>query len=1718
MANHLSLIEQKTREIIARFLARSSNTSNQTELFIRSSEPTIAKFLSTSDDAYIMLINDASNITSNILYFGNDTIEDELYIGCGNVQKLAAFGVNSITLNSDAIIHSNVLPTSNNMYDIKGWNNIYIQNSNLYLNTALISGNTNSIELINSENNSYLEVNASQIKLIRSDGKYAILGINPLSEASVISTYSSNGSLIKEFNIGQLNTSMFQEDATSGNLYFNAERVANIIQIEGSTFQSSNEFILLVNDTSNSLLHTTDYAAQVSVNALQNASNDLITFTSGSKQDANISNYIDNTSNEVISALIEASNSIMLLAKNTDMYHNISNYIDNTSNMLLNSIVYSNDIVTSNILDVYTNASNNVRTLKTLSDIITNNSNVLISKFTTDNDYLQSHIACNLTSNSISDLIDILKASIMSSSNEIIEYQNAASNIIAISISSQTVESVNVSNYVHATSNHIINMLNDTSNIIMQATSNISLDTIKLGTSNQVIIDNIYDGDLTVSNLTVIGNMVPSSHLEFNLGSDAFKWGDIFLSGNSIHLADTIISVDPSTNGIAIKDKNDQLVEIVTSQIKIIDTVTGNFTALKSENNSIQISSYASTGNEEIATKDKSTDEVFEGTSNLYFKYHIAGEIIAASNVFSSNYASNIGREVGIKLQTLSADQIANGIGNEFIVNGVYNTKQELLINAKLTASNLNISGASTKINTAVYETENLEIRSQAMDGPSLKVIQQGNQNVVEIYSNLSKIFSIADTGYIGIGNTVATEKLDVIGGIRFSGSINSVSSNSFSHLSGVNRSIQQQLTTGSVNISNYIVQTSNQLHSNLNSMINTLQQRTYSADSNTSNYMITTSNMHASNLRVTSNAFVTQIRSLDTNMSNYITSTSNLVASALLVTSNIINQTIIDSAKYTSNYIENYSNVVTNNIRSTSNYIAGKVNSYTRTGWIASGANIYNNSNIAIGSSNNASEKLDVTGSIQFTGKINNTSSNELVYVKGLRSNVQAQLTGLLGASNLIRDTSNQFASNIMNTSNIIVNRINTLDVGMSNFIRTSSNTLWSNLALTSNQIALRLKTTGSTNEWANVTSIGTANNSIYLNKNVGIGTSIVNNRLDVYGGNVNISRGGIKKKTVGIGSGITATNLLPSVWYQFNEDPSSNQILYDSNIVTGGVKYDMTVMNFLNDTSNLVAWWKFDDDGIPLDTLTQTLTSTNSAYKCINSIPNSPFGDLELVQYAYAPRSGSGEGIIRNSTNKVRGTSSIQVISSTGSVSYGNALLSVQSAKIRNNTNIYTTTGTNAGMTYAFWIKINSIGWYSRYFYHDEFGISIAGVSSPSAFGIFVNNNASSRQKQELTIPSSSISTMTNWEHWVITLGPPDASQYVQFNLYKNGSSTATITYSFIWSSTLNNIASKFGIGGYTPDGLSGGNQMYDDFRIYNKVLSASEISLLYSYNNILTKFTGYTTNSYLYQNAYLWNGSTSISTDNAYLTYTGSSNNIQTLLNTFDANKGFTMHFLFKTANITSTSEMIYFGNSSTDIIRVNKVNSTLNFALGDRVATASFANIKANTTYVTALVCSTNTITSTANMYLNSILVSSSTGSNCVHPTITMGGVSQTSSWISGNDYYYAFTSNALGNTGTITFGQSTACDILMIGAGGGGGFSVGDAGGAGACIVSLGYTFAAGTYTISVGAGGTGSTTGTGNTAGNGTRGGDSTITTSGSTVLFRAKGGGAGDNNSLDEA
>jgi len=111
----------------------------------------------------------------------------------------------------------------------------------------------------------------------------------------------------------------------------------------------------------------------------------------------------------------------------------------------------------------------------------------------------------------------------------------------------------------------------------------------------------------------------------------------------------------------------------------------------------------------------------------------------------------------------------------------------------------------------------------------------------------------------------------------------------------------------------------------------------------------------------------------------------------------------------------------------------------------------------------------------------------------------------------------------------------------------------------------------------------------------------------------------------------------------------------------------------------------------------------------------------------------------------------------------------------------------------------------------------------------------------------------------------------------------------------------------------------------------------------------------------------------------------------------------------------------------------------------------------------------------------------------------------------DNYSYAF----FASNGTFTTNSNIICDILVVGGGASGNQRHSGGGGAGALIYSTNITLSSGTYTINIGDGGIAPPYANPGVIINGNNGGDSEILL-GSTVLFRAKGGGYGSGNNTN--
>ena len=164
------------------------------------------------------------------------------------------------------------------------------------------------------------------------------------------------------------------------------------------------------------------------------------------------------------------------------------------------------------------------------------------------------------------------------------------------------------------------------------------------------------------------------------------------------------------------------------------------------------------------------------------------------SNIYTSNYVVGTSNIISNRITALTADNIANGSTNKFIINNAYNN--DLTVNGTLTATNLNVNGTTTMINTTTYQTENMEIVTSAVDGPALKIVQNGTQNLLDVMDATVNVFCIKDGGNVGINNTSPSERLDITGNIKVSGNFNNVTSTELGYLSGVTSSIQTQINS----------------------------------------------------------------------------------------------------------------------------------------------------------------------------------------------------------------------------------------------------------------------------------------------------------------------------------------------------------------------------------------------------------------------------------------------------------------------------------------------------------------------------------------------------------------------------------------------------------------------------------------------------------------------------------------------------------------------------------------------------------------------------------------------------------------------------------------------------------------------------------------------------------------------------------------------------------
>jgi hypothetical protein len=147
----------------------------KTKVTVRTHKPDVTQFLTTADEARIIIMADSSNATRNTFIFGTTTADKDIYVGnyestlhvtsniielfdeatqtfytsnyvvssnSEAIQKIASFKQTGIDLNANVTVRGSILPATTGAYDIGSsthrLQNMYLTGSDLHFNEGLM--------------------------------------------------------------------------------------------------------------------------------------------------------------------------------------------------------------------------------------------------------------------------------------------------------------------------------------------------------------------------------------------------------------------------------------------------------------------------------------------------------------------------------------------------------------------------------------------------------------------------------------------------------------------------------------------------------------------------------------------------------------------------------------------------------------------------------------------------------------------------------------------------------------------------------------------------------------------------------------------------------------------------------------------------------------------------------------------------------------------------------------------------------------------------------------------------------------------------------------------------------------------------------------------------------------------------------------------------------------------------------------------------------------------------------------------------------------------------------------------------------------------------------------------------------------------------------------------------------------------------------------------
>ena len=489
------------------------------------------------------------------------------------------------------------------------------------------------------------------------------------------------------------------------------------------------------------------------------------------------------------------------------------------------------------------------------------------------------------------------------------------------------------------------------------------------------------------------------------MGSSAKKWKEIFVSAGTIHIGNTTLSSsDDGGIEMSVISFSDKINKITSNELHSLSGISKN---VQEQINELNL------------------DNIADGSSNKY----IINDTYNGTMSVASNF--NVGKYF--------STENPNGnlhVYGDITIEGDINTVSPLITQYHRHLSNYNIGYIDI---TNVDDTSNK---------PSIKIEHNvGYSNIMEISCKGDDgVFVIASNANIGINKLEPTEKLDIDGNVKISGSINNITYQEFDKLSGIDYNIKERIDNNILDSSNYIF-----------SQSNILFIKSSNFDINSSNYIADTKNdleTSISGINSTiyqeSNILFTKARDFNLDTSNYIVDTKNdlelsisTIDDTIYQESNILFTKSRDFNLDTSNYAKDLydsNNLLINNLdtnlNDTSNILYNKSKNFdTNT------SNYIND--VYVDLTNDISD-LDTTlfqqSNILFI-KSSNFDFNSSNYIKDVKTNIDTQISSLnsdiadndLNASNYLK----KIESNLDTEVSGLTSSINANDTDTSNFIK---------------------------------------------------------------------------------------------------------------------------------------------------------------------------------------------------------------------------------------------------------------------------------------------------------------------------------------------------------------------------------------------------------------------------------------------------------------------------------------------------------------------------------------------------------------------------------------------------------------------------------------------------------------------------------------------------------